>query len=384
MTLRSFDTGLGLLLHHAFAPKPPAERSFWHNGWVRFMAAALATFGVMLLVVAVSRRDVMYDTAIRKLPFAYDWNTMWQFLLTFPLLFTFLLSERTLIPDCLTALLENKILSFNTDEKEFVDWWQKCYCVVNVGTQLIGVFVGWAVAYFNYIVTKPADWGAWQAVGGSFHLAGWIWLICLAVFYFVVSIWVGRAVTTAVFLAAVVRNATVRLVAFHPDNCGGLKPIGVLGLRNQYVLAIGGVNVLLLILVTRVLDPSPILFGLIVAACILYVVAGPMSFLGPLLPFRSAMKQEKQKIVNRIGMALQRQYESCLQSLDKGPSDSDQREEVEQLQRFLATARKIPVWPFDTVTLRKFLAAYVVPLASLIASPAISSLVGQVVTRAGG
>jgi len=141
------------------------------------------------------------------------------------------------------------------------------------------------------------------------------------------------------------------------------------------VVAVGGINVLLLIVVAQFLDPNRLLFALIGAAAVFYVVCGPIVFLGPLLPFRQAMLNEKNRLMLRVGAALRVHYQECLEKIGKGGISKEDDEKEERLERMMRMARKMPVWPFDTTTFRKFLTAYIIPLATMMGSPLINDVI---------
>jgi hypothetical protein len=152
---------------------------------------------------------------------------------------------------------------------------------------------------------------------------------------------------------------------FHPDKAGGLRPVGHLGLRNQYALSLFGVNVALLLLVNQYLAKTDFLIGLTIAAIAGYLVVGPFVFVAALLPFRSAMQDNKARLMKTVALRMRFELDRVHAKLTKDdPITKDDEELVDRLRKISTVIDELPVWPFDAVTLRKFLTAYFVPIAS--------------------
>jgi hypothetical protein len=109
----------------------------------------------------------------------------------------------------------------------------------------------------------------------------------------VIVVFALRSIVLSLYLLQLMEGATFRMLPFHPDKCGGLQPVGRLGLRNQYTLSILGVNVVLLLMTSRHLHWDRSLHDLIWAASIAYLILGQSVFIGPLLPFRAGMVRAK-------------------------------------------------------------------------------------------
>jgi hypothetical protein len=115
------------------------------------------------------------------------------------------------------------------------------------------------------------------------------------------TVYVIRSVAVAVFLRDVLRRASIHVVPFHPDRCGGRRPVAAIGLNNQYLLSIYGINVISLTLVSRPRVEPEELKTLILLAATLDGVIGPIMFVAPLMPFRVGMKRAKAELLNAAG-----------------------------------------------------------------------------------
>jgi hypothetical protein len=187
-----------------------------------------------------------------------------------------------------------------------------------------------------------------------------------------------RSFATSLFLKELVAHAEIRMLPFHPDNSAGLRPVGHLGLRNQYALTVCGFNLLLLILVSmRYLTVPSSLYGLMAAAALAYVIVGPLVFLGPLLPFRGAMLRTKTDLMSEVAHRLRIELQRLRRELASGEITKEDEELIDRLRKFGAVINELPVWPFDAGTLRKFLTAYVIPVVSAIGFSLLKALLAS-------
>jgi hypothetical protein len=140
--------------------------------------------------------------------------------------------------------------------------------------------------------------------------------------------------------------------------------VGRLGLRNQYLLTVFAVNIGTLVAVSehylKVLLPLNLL---IAAAVVAYIILGPLIFMGPLLSFRAGMLRTKMELMSKVAQRLRVELRRLRQHLPSGLITKDDEELIDRLRKVGAVIDELPVWPFDAGTLRRFLTAYVVPLA---------------------
>jgi hypothetical protein len=243
--------------------------------------------------------------------------------------------------------------------------------------------IGAVLVYFNYVAYTPVSVGYWIADGGRLEIpGGYFFLISIFVFYAILPFYIVRSICISLFLGDLVERAKVTILPFHPDRSGGLRPVGRIGLRNQYALTVCGLNVVSLVTVSFLyLVVPPSLVGLIVAAAVAYAALGPVVFLGPLLPFRSGMLRTKSELMSEIATRLQRELERLRLELPAGKISKEDEELVERLRKVGAVVDQLPVWPFDAGTLQKFLTAYCLPIVGAVGYPMAKTLIGIMVAR---
>lgn len=318
-----------------------------------------------------------------KLPFLRDWNVHFMIVVSLPMLAAYAVTDQPILNSAVVKISRENILFVSPENANIlVDSWSARFAKINIWAQLVGIVVGSVVAYCNYLVYSKPEVGIWLLNAGQFSITGWVYLYCIFLFYCTVSVYVIRTIAVSLLLHDIVKHAQISLVPFHPDNCGGLRPVGILGLRIQYMLSIFGINILILYIVYfRTLTVPLDLYSLLLSAGIAYIFFGPIVFLLPLLPFRGGMMRNKAELMNDVAQRLRYELERVRGKLRAEPISKDDEEIIERLRKIGVLVDELPVWPFDARTLRKFVTAYMVPLVSSAAIPLLKMLFDAVKGR---
>jgi hypothetical protein len=305
-----------------------------------------------------------------KLPLLKDLNVLFMFAVSLPLILAFVADDQRSLIDAIAQVVREDILVIPpASAKSLAERWIKRFKYVNYFAQALALLVGLAVAFANYQAYRDPTIGLWTTGADGVSRTGWIYVYAVFVFYWVATVFVIRSVWISLFLRDLVLLSTVNLVPFHPDHCSGLRPVGTLGLRNQYTLSITGINLLLLYAIyPHYLGALPnAVEGLLVAALVAYIVCGPVIFAGPLFPFSAGMKKSKNELVDIVARRLQVEMALIRSRLVSGEITKEDEELVERLRKIGAFVEEFPVWPFDARTLGKFATAYMMPLLASVA-----------------
>ena len=344
---------------------------------------ALALFRLYVIAVALTLLPLLigawlgpHSLVVRgaelKLPFFYDWTILFAFLVSFPCLLILTVTDQDVLVQSLqTVESEGTITISPEDKKRVAVRWNGRFRIINLVGQASAAMIGASIAYINYRLFKEPSLGHWSFDGGELLGVGYVFLLCLFLFYALIVIYLFRNIALSLLLGDIVRHARLQLLPWHPDRCGGLRPVGRLGLRNQYALSIFGVNVVLMawvmihdIVGTQEKIPAS-LYALMIAGVIAYLILGPIVFVAPLLPFRSGMQANKAELRSEIVQRLRMESERLRKQLPlKAAVTKEDEELIERLRQMCAAIDELPVWPFDPGTLRKFMTAYVIPIVS--------------------
>ena len=333
-----------------------------------YVLTVALTYLPLAVAALVSPLPVFVQSAAVRLPFFYDWNIAFTFLVSFPCVVIFTMTDHSALGAALLRIQRDGILVIpEPDARDLCRKWRPRFRTVNRTAMIAGVLEGTLLVVFNYIAYSTPGVGFWVSITAdprSLPVA-YVFLSCIFAVYSFTLFYIIRSVAMTLFLNDVVGHAQLQMLPFHPDKCGGLRPMGKFGLRNQYLLTILGVNIVFLVVVTiRYLKVPTSLAGLVAAAAAGYLLLGPVVFMGPLLSFRGAMIRTKAGLLSEVAQRLRLELQRLRKELPAGKLLREDEELIDRLRKVGEVIDKLPVWPFDADTLRKFLTAYVAPLAA--------------------
>ena len=384
--IEGLDTGRGLLVNRLFGLVRDADVGRFRIYVLPYLVTAIACFVIPLVIACLTMNNLTRPRAGElSIPYLLDWNMIFCFLVSLPLLVMLSVSEPRLISSGLAKLEGDKVLGDWT-KGELHKRWSVRYFVVNIVAQLAGIVVGAAAGYINYRAQTVCGFRGWQFDHCGTEIASWIlllWQIPLLGFF--CAVYLVRFVSHIWFLYDLVKECNVTIQPFHHDHCGGLWPIGRLGVRNQYIMAAMGINILLFQYalyqlgsdaVEQRIEASEFNVAILMVACVsVYLVGAPTAFLGPLLPFRDKMRQSKESML----VGLSRDYEKVYDRVKKNCTNVEEAEAdvacIERIDKLRNIVERLPVWPLDTRTLRNFFIAIGTPLISALMAGLVSLII---------
>ncbi len=355
------DTTRGSWIHRTRLPRYTIEI---------VLVTIAATIVPLLILASLGPNPMLMDEPPLRLPILQDANLFFMFGASLPCVLAMLSRDQSLLLSSLGRLHHEKSLEIDgAAAADLCERWSAKFANVNRWGQLAACVIGVVVGLGNAIAYSPQEVGHWMARDDQLLLVGYYFIVCVAFFYFALTLYVVRAIWMCVFLRDLVRLSTIRPLPLHPDRSGGLRPIGELGLRNQYMLAVLGTNLALLIWVSKTqLHASPELNILVALALVAFSVLGPVVFLSPLMPFRAAMKDAKAELKSDVAIRLRHELRRIRETIKVGDLAKGDEETIERLRKIGAVIDEIPVWPFDIGTLGKFSLSFFAPVAGLLAS----------------
>ena len=374
--LSRLDIGGCSLLHYFFTRAPVQKVTFLKSYFLPWLITAFLFYGLPLLVALVKVPNILFDnpTSGLKVGFLGDWNIMFMYLVTLPVLVILMLSERSAVASRIAGVIQLRQNSRAKPMVVFVDFWNNVYKIVNIMGQFASVAVAVAVVLANYKTALMDNFNGWGVTQGAINPSGWIYLCWqLPLFYWIVGVYISQGLATVALLFSLTRNFEVAVSPFHHDNCCGLRAVARTGLRNQYLLAVVGMNLLALVAV-NVRRGFPGTVPLLIAGALAYLIFGPVVFIGPLLPFRKSMLSAKEEEQAKVATRLQQEYTRIVNALAERSMTKEDEEAIDRLEKLKALVNRIPVWPFDGRTVGRFFTAYIVPVLTGLLSWLISYL----------
>lgn len=185
----------------------------------------------------------------------------------------------------------------------------------------------------------------------------------------VIGLMAWRMLVVSIYVARLGRSFDLKTQLGHPDQCGGLEPLGNLCLWNALIITIPAIHLGLWIIIapampryerwppmlTRLL-PVPMAFAI-------------LSFTVPLLGIHRMMRDNQvniQKQLDQLGQDIDELARKMLE--DTGMPLQEREESARQLalmREFYEQNKRIPVWPINADILKRFVTSQVVPVLGL-------------------
>ena len=356
------DTSSDSLLHRLARRRGPGSKP---PRLVRVYLFVVAVTYLPLLLAAKLGSVPLWDgSGAGPLTFLHDWGLGYALLVSLPSLVVLLVNDEHVLSTSLDEVQRDGVIALSESAADSLRaTWKKYFRIWNLITQFGGIGLGIVLGIVTlrpYVTNHVASWIAPE---GQLHLAGYVYLYCIILLYTLVIVYVARSIVVSFFLRALVGGAPLRILPLHPDKCGGLRPVGRLGLRNQYTLTILGINIVLLLVVwVYSMGRTAPLRDVMIGASLAYLILGPVIFMAPLLPFRAGMQDAKREWTHQVARVVRVEIERLLEQMGKNEISKPGEETIERLRKVGAAIDELPIWPFDPSTLRKFATAYIVPV----------------------
>lgn len=331
-----------------------------------YLLVVAATYLPLFLAAELGPGVLPWDgTGAPPLTFLQDWGLGYALLVSLPSLAVLLVSDEHVLSTSIDEVQRDGVIALSKSAADSLRaTWTRYFRIWNLIAQFAGIGFGIVLGIVTLEIYKKNHVKSWIAPEGHLHLASYVYLYCIILLYIVIIVYVTRCIALSLFLRALVGSAPLRILPLHPDKCGGLRPVGRLGLRNQYTLTILGINIVLLVLVwVYYMNRTAPLRDVWIAAAVTYLILGPVIFMAPLLPFRAGMQDAKKEWTHQVARVVRVEIERLRVQIGKNEVTKPDEESIERLRKVGAAIDELPIWPFDPNTLRKFATAYIVPLA---------------------
>lgn len=195
--------------------------------------------------------------------------------------------------------------------------------------------------------------------------------------YFIIAVMIWKLLQIAIYIKRLFDEFETDIKPFHPDKCGGLKPITQIVVNiNLFVFAAGIGFVIIYYSYLRALIPH---IWVLFAG---YIAVSIFLFFYPLIGARDSMRTNKERFLELFSAPLNHEYELIFQEFRDGIDDYDQHlderhlSKVLTLRDFYDRAVKMPVWPFDRDTILAFLSRILLPLLLIVVNMIIARYFG--------
>lgn len=317
---------------------------------------------ICLLPFAVAwQENTLYNPTMElSLLMDYGWHLLTFASIALLLMNTMYFSE---FPNALVTLRESKV--FDLDKPQWDDFIEDARKIfrnkyLTLATYSISLIVAGIVA-IHFMVTDSDRWHR-ISFSSSSYAAGWASLPAIFLLYYLIVVLVFRTASVYYVLSAFFENkATIQ--PLHPDNCGGLSPLGRLSMKLNCGVFLFGIISLLAVGVNVKLWELPYYHYLNIMIVGAYFVGSFILFFMPLFSAHSKMKSAKDATIQIISDYHSEKNRQILALLhDKGQLTKQMKEEIDALHEIYERAAKMPVYPFNFKTVTTYLGSIITPV----------------------
>jgi hypothetical protein len=255
------------------------------------------------------------------------------------------------VSNALQAISDDELVPLSQRE-EYGQLVTRCDRLYNsIGVTVAAFVIGLGINLFNYI-TKTDSWlgingGITGAYGRLFVGFNYV-ILSLMIYKCGVTIWVLRRIL----------NLDVKIRPFHPDRAGGLKPIGRLAIAVNYFVSL----IVLFFTLTLIYDEFAQRNLVYLAIFLLFYPMAIVGFFASLSGAHRRMAAVKEDVLQRLDETFEHYYERLMEGSSGRVLDVSQTDEVLAIRSLYAIADEMPVWPFDTRNMVRFLSTIMFPI----------------------
>ncbi len=335
-----------------------------------FCFMALRYLPLVILLLAVE------EVIIAKYPLA-DYPMFYSGLLSSAISLLLFSSLMKRIPYTLGTLWDRKIIGFRDEafgdsgaNKEDLTLKTNSYSPSKLEKQYVAF-----IRKFQDLLNSPYQWVfglAFSALVFTWHSYEYEYFMQITehLIAFVIGFMAWRMIIIGVLVWQLGRKFDINPQLGHPDECGGLEPLGNLCLWNALILSVLGIFLGVWIIIGPSTRYDNIYTGFFYKLLLAPVIWAVVSFLFPLWSVHDVLVAKREEVQLQLNQMGQRINQLSHEILDR--CQELEPEESEKIAKKLAILKQTyqqhenyPVWPFNADLIKKLTLSQTVQLLSL-------------------
>lgn len=299
--------------------------------------------------------------------FITDINFAFIAVICIPSIILILININLIINNNINKLVENNSLEIKLSDNQISTFNKKtkAYNIITTIISLVIAFINGGVTIFNTIFGSSITWYGLLENPNTLSFIGiYSAITVIALFAYLLAQLFFIELRVILFLRLLVKNSDVKVLPLHPDKLGGLRPISKIGFTFQIAIAIIGINIgVYLYNIIFLFEMNTYTIMILILTAILYIIISPLAFIAPLYLFRREILKTKNKLLSDIS----RKHNYLFEEIIKSNKDELSALETLEYHKYMhSEISKLPEWPFDFGTLRKFSTVFFAPVYSIL------------------
>ncbi len=314
---------------------------------------------IPLVMIAIFRHTLFTSQARLGLLNDFGW---WELsIIAFSATFYVFLWLPDGISETITGLIRNKtIIVKNAGIDNYIREFYRAYA--RKVWLLIPLSTAVPYVVFMYVPAQR-NFQTWQTENA---FSFWFVILAWLLMFFMGITLLTRGVVVIYWLNKLFQQYDVDVRVLHPDNAGGLAPLGRFSAAIGYVIAIyaisGVVGSVSESIITSQSYLEVVKQPFVLLAYLFYCVMAPVVFFAPLGVAHSAMKRAKDEFMTQVSDQFEVEMSKIKLLLSSDADDLKKGlSKIEELQKLHALASKFPIWPFNADNLIRFFSSVLSP-----------------------
>jgi hypothetical protein len=329
--------------------------------WV-FILVGIA-YLLALLPIFISMTEGNFNNSNLEIDALRDLGYYDQFFFLLPFFIVFIPYYLKGLSSALNSLTESGVVTINEDETiEVEKYSEKLFGHWMITLTPFAISILFIILdVFTYILAGKNTWNSAAGLANVSLIEIINILLVFFMFYLITALFLRIVLTY--FLINRFLCGRVDIQPLHPDNCGGLSPLGEFSLRLTKAGIFIGIPILLGILSNIYQHGFPLFSPVNILMFGGYIISLSVVFFLPLLGARKSMIIAKKKELKIISDYFQSERKDILSNYSNGESAKNlEISNLEGLMKLYEIAKAMPVYPFNSMNLIRFLSSILWPI----------------------
>jgi hypothetical protein len=268
-----------------------------------------------------------------------------------PLLFALVINLYNKFDKCINSLNEDNIIpveeydKYKETERQYIQKFslKKAFFVVLVFSILLNIHN----FYFRNLTFLSHGAGLSSYYGRIFVVINYT-MAALFLYKFFISIQ---------FLRVLFKKYNIKIVPIHPDGAGGIVAVGNLAIAANYLMAL----IVLYITILAIFDPffnNNLIF--IIFLFLIYILSFIMFFYS-LSGAHNKMQRKQEEYLKKLSNTFDHYSRNALDANDERYK-LEKLKELSYIENIYNLANSMPVWPFDSKSIRMYITSFGLPI----------------------
>lgn len=355
--------------------KDPILKFLLNHGQRRvyFFISLTVLFVLLPVIASIFNRDFINEKL--EVDAFHDFGYYIRYLLLLPFFIYFFPYYFNGMEKTIKTLIDRNVLIISdTDYYHAIQYSNRLFShwLVTISPYTVSI-VSALVSMFSYTLAGYNNWNSAAELSDISFIDVLSMLPWFPFFYFLAAIILRIGLTYFGFKRFLSGNVDIQ--PLHPDNCGGLSPLGNFSIRISSAGIGIGIPIVLLLIFDVTTENLSYFSATVIMHIIVYSGSLIVLFFLPLLGARGSMLKAKNNELRTINERYQTERKKMLSSMNSAEVSVNLNvTNLEGLMKLYGFAKSMPVYPFNAVNVIRFLGSILWPVLLMLLQVLVQGL----------